>query len=116
MALDARVHCNCLELQVLRTQPPEWQVHVTEEGGRETKATDPETQMAFEEIPAPAQVLFDHVQARLRFQADVFWTKASLDPQVPHLWLDTYQTGKISPGAGLSRWLSHDCQMISSSK
>ena len=34
------------------------------------------------------------VQARLRFQADVFWTKASLDPQVLHLWLDTYQTGK----------------------
>ena len=94
MALDARVYCNCLELQVLRTQPlPEWQVHVTEEGGgRETKATDPETQMAFEEIPAPAQVLFDHVQARL--QADVFWTKASIDPQVLHLWLDTYQTGK----------------------
>ncbi len=52
------------------------------------------TEFAVEEIPAPAQVLFDHVQARLRFQADVFWTKASLDPQVLHLWLDTYQTGK----------------------
>ena len=47
-----------------------------------------------EAIPAPAQVIFDHVQARLQFQADVFWTKASLDPQVLHLWLDTYQTGK----------------------
>jgi len=47
-----------------------------------------------EAIPAQAQVVFDHVQARLQFQADVFWTKASLDPQVLHLWLDTYQTGK----------------------
>ena len=47
-----------------------------------------------EATPAPAHIAFDHVQARLRFQADVFWTKSSLDPQVLHLWLDTYQTGK----------------------
>lgn len=51
-------------------------------------------EFAVEALPAQAQVVFDHVQARLRFQADVFWTKASLDPQVLHLWLDTYQTGK----------------------
>jgi hypothetical protein len=49
---------------------------------------------AVEGIPTQAQVVFDHVQARLRFHADIFWTKASLDPQVLHLWLDTYQTGK----------------------
>ena len=47
-----------------------------------------------EAVPAPAHVVFDHTQARLRFQADVFWTKASIDPQVFHLWLDTYQTGE----------------------
>jgi hypothetical protein len=47
-----------------------------------------------EAVPAPAQVVFDHVQARLRFQADVFWTKASIDPHILQLWLDTYQTGK----------------------
>jgi hypothetical protein len=47
-----------------------------------------------EAISTQAQVVFDYVQARLQFQADVFWTKASLDPQVLHLWLDTYQTGK----------------------
>ena len=47
-----------------------------------------------EAVPAQTQVVFDHVQARLRCQADVFWTKASLGPQVLHLWLDTYQTGK----------------------
>ena len=52
------------------------------------------TEFAIEGGPASAQVVFDHVQARLRFQADVFWTKASLDPLVLHLWLDTYQTGK----------------------
>ena len=52
------------------------------------------TEFAVEAVPAPAHGVFDHVQARLRFQADVFWTEASIDPQVLHLWLDTYQTGK----------------------
>src|SRR5262247_3848877 len=53
-----------------------------------------DTEFVVEAIPAQAQVVFDHVQARLQFQADVFWTKASLNPQILHLWLDTYQTGK----------------------
>ena len=41
-----------------------------------------------EALPASCRVVFDHVQARLYFYADVFWTKASLQ-----LWLDIYQTG-----------------------
>jgi hypothetical protein len=52
------------------------------------------TEFVIEALPAPAHIVFDHVQARLRFQADVFWTKASIDPQILDLWLDTYQTGK----------------------
>ena len=54
-----------------------------------------------EAVPAQAQVVFDHVQARLQFQADVFWTKAALDPQVLHLGLDTYQTGKDCTRRGI---------------
>lgn len=42
-----------------------------------------------EAVPAQTPVVFDHVEARLRFQADVFWTKASLDVHILHLWLDT---------------------------
>ena len=53
-----------------------------------------DTEFVVEAVPTQAQVVFDHVQARLRFHADVFWTKASLEPQVLHLWLDTYQIGK----------------------
>jgi predicted nucleotidyltransferase len=52
------------------------------------------TEFTVEALPLQTQVVFDHVQARLRFQADVFWTKASIDPEILHLWLDTYQTGK----------------------
>jgi hypothetical protein len=44
--------------------------------------------------PESAQPLFDHAQARIRFNADVFWTKASLSQETLALWLDTYQTGK----------------------
>src|SRR5882672_9043792 len=53
-----------------------------------------DTEFVMEALPLQTQVVFDHVQARFRFQADVFWTKASIDPQVLNLWLDTYQTGK----------------------
>src|SRR5499426_1225223 len=40
-----------------------------------------DTGFAVEAVPAQAQVVFDYVQARLRFHADIFWTQASLDPQ-----------------------------------
>jgi hypothetical protein len=43
------------------------------------------TEFAVEALPAQVHVVFDHVQARLRFQADVFWSKASIDPQILHL-------------------------------
>jgi hypothetical protein len=37
---------------------------------------------AVEILPAQCYVLFDYVQARLRFQGDVFWTKAPIDEAV----------------------------------
>ena len=49
---------------------------------------------AVEELPLHQRVLFDHIPARLRFHADVFWTKVSIDAAMLRLWLDTYQTGK----------------------
>ncbi len=45
-------------------------------------------------VPAQCRVVFDHAQARIRFHADVFWTKAGLGEEMLKLWLDTYQTGK----------------------
>jgi hypothetical protein len=45
-------------------------------------------------LPVHCQTVFDHAQARLLFEADVFWTKASIDGAVLQLWLDTYQFGK----------------------
>ncbi len=45
-------------------------------------------------LPEICHLLFDHAQARLRFNADVFWTKASIGDKTLELWLNTYQTGK----------------------
>ena len=45
-------------------------------------------------IPDDCKALFDHSQARIRFNADVFWTKSSIDPAALELWLDTYQIGR----------------------
>ena len=46
------------------------------------------------QLPEPLRLLFDYPQARIRFRADVFWTKASLPAETLDVWLDTYQTGK----------------------
>jgi hypothetical protein len=35
--------------------------------------------------------VFDYGRARVRFTADIFWTKSSIGSQVLKLWLDTYQ-------------------------
>jgi hypothetical protein len=48
MELDAHVFCNYLEHDSLRSAPqPEWDVFVAEDGSRETRAGDPQTQLEF---------------------------------------------------------------------
>jgi hypothetical protein len=45
-----------------------------------------------EDAPDDRKILFDHVRARLGFQADLFWSKSSIGDTIVRLWLDTYQT------------------------
>lgn len=47
-----------------------------------------------EQMPAPAQSVFDSTRAKLLFEADVFWARASIGQEVLDLWLDTYQTSR----------------------
>ena len=47
-----------------------------------------------EGIAAPAQAVFDSVRAKLLFESDVFWARASIGHEVLDLWLDTYQTSR----------------------
>ena len=44
-----------------------------------------------ETAPEECKQLFDYVRATVRFNADVFWSKASIGEDAPSLWLETYQ-------------------------
>jgi hypothetical protein len=45
-------------------------------------------------IADPAQAVFDSVRAKLLFESDVFWARASIGQELLDLWLDTYQTSR----------------------
>jgi hypothetical protein len=45
-------------------------------------------------IAVPAQAVFDSGRARLLFESDVFWARASIGHELLDLWLDTYQTSR----------------------
>jgi hypothetical protein len=47
-----------------------------------------------ERIDASAQAVFDSVRARLLFESDVFWARASIGDEMLRLWLDTYQVSR----------------------
>jgi hypothetical protein len=44
--------------------------------------------------PGERKHLFDYIKARVRFNADVFWSKASIGEDTLSLWLETYQLTK----------------------
>jgi hypothetical protein len=52
-------------------------------------------------VAAPAQVVFDSMRAKLLFESDVFWARASIGREVLDLWLDTYQTSRTFKKRGI---------------
>jgi len=47
-----------------------------------------------DEISAPARAVFDSARAKLLFESDVFWARASIGDEALDLWLETYQTSR----------------------
>jgi hypothetical protein len=45
-------------------------------------------------LPVSAQAVFDSTRAKLLFETDVFWARASIGDELLDLWLDTYQTSR----------------------
>jgi hypothetical protein len=45
-------------------------------------------------VAPAAQIVFDSVRAKLLFESDVFWARASIGHEMIDLWLDTYQTSR----------------------
>ena len=54
-----------------------------------------------DKIRTEAQAVFDSVWAKLLFEADVFWARASIGPEMLGLWLDTYQTSRTFRKRGI---------------
>jgi hypothetical protein len=54
-----------------------------------------------ERIAPPAQEIFDSTRAKLRFEADVFWARVSIGPEVLEMWLETYQTSRTFRKRGI---------------
>ncbi len=47
-----------------------------------------------ENIPDDLKTIFNYVEARVRFNMDIFWSKYSIGEEMINLWLDTYQMTK----------------------
>ena len=47
-----------------------------------------------ERVAAPSRAVFDSVRAKLQFESDVFWARASIGEEALNLWLETYQTSR----------------------
>jgi hypothetical protein len=54
-----------------------------------------------EQIPVPSQAVFHSVRAKLLFECDVFWARASIGEDVLQLWLETYQTSRAFRKRGI---------------
>jgi len=46
-------------------------------------------------------VLFDYVQGRIAFNADIFWAKSSIGEETINLWLETYQMTRDFESRGI---------------
>ena len=54
-----------------------------------------------ERIATPAGEIFDSTRAKLRFESDVFWARASIGEEVLQTWLETYQTSRTFRKRGI---------------
>lgn len=52
-------------------------------------------------LAVAAQAIFDSVRAKLLFEADIFWSRASIGRELLDVWLDTYQTSRTFRKRGI---------------
>jgi hypothetical protein len=53
------------------------------------------------EVALSAQSVFDSLRAKLLFEADVFWARASIGHDLLDVWLDTYPTSRTFQKRGI---------------
>jgi hypothetical protein len=47
-----------------------------------------------DDLAVAAQAVFDSVRAKLLFESDIFWARASIGRELLDVWLDTYLTSR----------------------
>ncbi len=51
--------------------------------------------------PPEVKRVFDYVQGRIAFNADIFWTKSSIGEEAIGLWIETYQMTRDFESRGI---------------
>ena len=51
--------------------------------------------------PPDVKRVFDYVQGRIAFNADIFWTKSSIREEAIGLWIETYQMTRDFESRGI---------------
>ncbi len=60
-----------------------------------------------ENVPEVRKV-FDYVQSRIAFNADIFWSKSSIGEEAINLWLETYQMTRDFESCGIVEVMIND--------
>ncbi len=58
--------------------------------------------------PPEVKLVFDYVQGRIAFNADIFWTKSSIGKEAIDLWLETYQMTRDFKSRGIAEVIISD--------
>ena len=58
--------------------------------------------------PPEVKKVFDFVQGRIAFNADIFWTKSSIGEEAIDLWLETYQMTRDFESRGIVEVIIND--------
>jgi predicted nucleotidyltransferase len=59
-------------------------------------------------IPLDVKRIFNYVQGLILFNADIFWTKSSVDEEAIDLWLETYQITRDFKSRGIVEVIIND--------
>jgi hypothetical protein len=61
-----------------------------------------------DKVDPETRKIFDYVQGRIAFNADIFWTKSSIAKETIDLWLETYQMTRDFKPRGIVEVIIND--------
>jgi hypothetical protein len=61
-----------------------------------------------DKVDPETRKIFDYVQGRIAFNADIFWTKSSIGKETIDLWLETYQMTRDFKPRGIVEVIIND--------